>query len=90
MSHRIFLYGTLRDPDLFEIVAGTALVARPAVLPDHAALWAEGEGFPLIVERQGADQIGAFGLETKPVNPMKIIGLVLVLAGAALVQLSNN
>ncbi|MEQ9039387.1 MAG: gamma-glutamylcyclotransferase [Silicimonas sp.] len=54
MSHRIFLYGTLRDPDLFEIVAGTALVARPAVLPDHAALWAEGEGFPLIVERQGA------------------------------------
>lgn len=36
------------------------------------------------------DQIGAFGLEAKPVNPMKIIGLVLVLAGAALVQLSNN
>ena len=35
------------------------------------------------------DQIGAFGLEVKPVNTMKILGLGLVILGAALVQNSN-
>jgi len=36
------------------------------------------------------DQIGAFGLEVKPVNTMKIVGLVLVIVGAGLVQNSNS
>jgi len=36
------------------------------------------------------DQIGAFGLEAKPVNAMKIIGLVMVILGAGLVQISNG
>lgn len=36
------------------------------------------------------DQFGAFGLEVKPVNTMKIIGLGLVILGAALVQNSNG
>ena len=36
------------------------------------------------------DQIGAFGLEVKPINTMKIIGLGLVILGAALVQNSNG
>ena len=36
------------------------------------------------------DQIGAFGLEVKPVNTMKIVGLGLVILGAGLVQSSNS
>lgn len=32
------------------------------------------------------DHLGAFGVPTKPVNAMKIVGIVLVLIGAALVQ----
>jgi len=36
------------------------------------------------------DQIGAFGLEVKPINTMKIIGLGLVILGAGLVQYSNS
>ena len=35
------------------------------------------------------DQVGAFGLEVKPINTMKIVGLGLVILGAALVQNSN-
>ena len=36
------------------------------------------------------DQIGAFGLEVKPINTMKIVGLGLVILGAGLVQNSNS
>lgn len=36
-----------------------------------------------------ADQVGAFGLQAKPVNLMKVIGLCLVIAGAVLVQRSD-
>jgi transporter family-2 protein len=36
-----------------------------------------------------ADQFGAFGMPVKPVSPMKLVGLGLVLAGAALVQNSG-
>ena len=36
------------------------------------------------------DQLGAFGLPQKPVNVMKLIGLGLVLVGAALVQRSGQ
>jgi transporter family-2 protein len=35
------------------------------------------------------DQLGAFGLPPKPLNATKLLGLGLVLAGAALVQRSN-
>lgn len=36
-----------------------------------------------------ADQFGAFGMPVKPVDTMKLVGLGLVLAGAALAQNSN-
>jgi len=36
------------------------------------------------------DQMGAFGLTAKPLNTMKLIGIGLVLLGAALVQNSNS
>ena len=37
-----------------------------------------------------ADQFGAFGMPVKPVNAMKLLGLALVLAGAALFQNSST
>lgn len=36
------------------------------------------------------DQFGVFGLTVKPLNMMKIIGISLVLIGAALVQSSHS
>ena len=36
------------------------------------------------------DQLGAFGLTVKPINTMKLVGLGLVLIGAALVQNSGS
>ncbi len=36
------------------------------------------------------DQFGAFGMQVKPVNTMKLLGLTMVLAGAALVQNSSS
>ena len=36
------------------------------------------------------DQLGAFGLPVKPASTMKLAGLAMVLAGAALVQFGNN
>jgi bacterial/archaeal transporter family-2 protein len=35
------------------------------------------------------DQLGAFGMQVRPVNPTKLLGLALVLAGALLVKNSN-
>lgn len=58
MTHRIFLYGTLRDPELYAIVAGVPLAARAATLPDHATLRARDESFPLVVARSGAKADG--------------------------------
>lgn len=37
-----------------------------------------------------ADQLGAFGMPVKPVNAIKLLGLVLALTGAALVESSNG
>jgi transporter family-2 protein len=37
-----------------------------------------------------ADQLGAFGIPVQPVTTMKVVGLALVLAGAALVQSSKT
>ena len=50
---QIFLYGTLCDPDLLGIVAGTHLPARPAQLAGHRVAWAEGQNFPLILKAPG-------------------------------------
>lgn len=36
------------------------------------------------------DHVGAFGLEVKPINFIKILGLIFVILGASLVQYSNN
>lgn len=58
MSHRLFLYGTLRDPELYAIVAGRPLDGRPVTLAGHRVAWAQEESFPLILEDPDATAKG--------------------------------
>ncbi|WP_083687076.1 NUDIX domain-containing protein [Roseovarius nanhaiticus] len=50
----IFLYGTLRDTELRNIVLGAEAPVIQAILPDHAVFWAEGQIYPTIVNQSGA------------------------------------
>jgi ADP-ribose pyrophosphatase len=53
----LFLYGTLRHQPLLALVLGRdpeGLALTRARLPGYAVHWAEGECYPLIVEREGA------------------------------------
>lgn len=59
----IFLYGTLRDAALRDVVLGRGAQVRPAALPGHAADWAEGRMYPVI--RPQADAV-ADGLLLTP------------------------
>ncbi|MDX5402986.1 MAG: gamma-glutamylcyclotransferase [Rhodobacterales bacterium] len=57
----LFVYGTLRDVTLLETVVGRALPAsgrQPARLADHAARWAEGQAFPLLIPAKGQEAEG--------------------------------
>ena len=53
MTRPVFLYGTLCDPQLYEIVSGEPLQATPATLPDVTIYWANGEAFPVPVAQAG-------------------------------------
>jgi hypothetical protein len=64
----LFLFGTLRDPELFSVVFGRrqeTLVCRPAHLPGHAAMRVDGGDFPVLVARPACRQPGLLveGLE---------------------------
>ncbi|MFD0857476.1 NUDIX domain-containing protein [Roseovarius aquimarinus] len=54
----VFLYGTLRDAELRDIVLGEGAETRMAVLPDHAVAWAEGQMYPTISAKDGAEAPG--------------------------------
>ena len=59
MGDNIFLYGTLRHPDLLAVVAGTdRLACTPATLPGYAVARAPGGAYPLIAPDPGADAKG--------------------------------
>jgi len=51
----VFLFGTLCHAPLFERVAGVALDARPASLPNEAVVWVEGENFPMLTQGEGTE-----------------------------------
>jgi nudix-type nucleoside diphosphatase (YffH/AdpP family) len=67
----IFVFGTLCHAPLREIVAGAALTARPATMPDATVRQAQGSGWPVLVAAQG----------------MLAEGLVLAVDDAALARL---
>ncbi|WP_170157825.1 NUDIX domain-containing protein [Litoreibacter meonggei] len=54
----IVLFGTLRDPDLLEIVLGAVADAQPVSLADHRVFAAAGETFPLLFRCEGAQADG--------------------------------
>ena len=54
----IVLFGTLRDPDLLEIVLGCVADAQPVALADHRVFAAAGETFPLLLPCAGAQAEG--------------------------------
>ncbi|MEM6694120.1 MAG: gamma-glutamylcyclotransferase [Pseudomonadota bacterium] len=57
---RVFLYGTLLDEALLDIVtAGEAPALRPAILEGHAAHWAQGESYPVLIAAGGGRARGA-------------------------------
>ena len=58
MSNNLFLYGTLCDPELFAIVAGTALVGQRAILRNARVRWVDGENFPILVTQGGSNAEG--------------------------------
>lgn len=50
----LFLFGTLCDGELYEIVAGEPFAPREAMLPDHAARWVAGETYPILSPSPGS------------------------------------
>lgn len=49
MTKTVFLYGTLCDADLFEIVTGNAFDGREASLAGYAIHWAKAQNFPVLL-----------------------------------------
>ncbi|MEM7720376.1 MAG: gamma-glutamylcyclotransferase family protein, partial [Pseudomonadota bacterium] len=49
LTKPVFLYGTLLDPELYDIVSGALLEAQPAQLQGAAVFWVAGESFPILV-----------------------------------------
>lgn len=63
----LFFYGSLRDPELLDIVLGTdqrGVQILPARLPDHNVFWVQGQGFPMIAQATGQvlEGVAALGL----------------------------
>ncbi len=54
----VFVFGTLRDPDLLQVVAGGAVDAVPATLPGFRVARAEGQSFPILNERSRKEAEG--------------------------------
>lgn len=58
----VFLYGTLRDLDLLEVVLGRATEVRGAHLPDYGVYWVQDRDFPMLAEGSGAEGDSAEGI----------------------------
>ncbi|MCH2164719.1 MAG: gamma-glutamylcyclotransferase [Marinovum sp.] len=71
-SRPLFLFGTLRDPNLLEIVAGERCETHPATLLGYDTRAVEGEVFPILVKDTGAT---ADGFCLKDVSPEVMIRL---------------
>lgn len=65
---RIFLYGTLLDPALYEIVGGVPLSGVQGRLEGHTVHWARDLSFPLILAQDGEHAEGAIVTVTEEVR----------------------
>jgi nudix-type nucleoside diphosphatase (YffH/AdpP family) len=65
----LFLFGTLRDPELLSLVAGrdaSQLQAEAAIADDRIALRIRNEDYPVLVERKGAVAEGLLLVNVDP------------------------
>ena len=53
MNDPVFLYGTLCDPELYQIVSGEPFEAVPGELPDTTIHWVKDESFPIPIAASG-------------------------------------
>ena len=51
--HRLFVYGTLTDPDICSGLLGRLPVSVPAVLRHHVRHEVRGEAYPAVVAKRG-------------------------------------
>ena len=58
MTGPVFLYGTLCDPDLYQIVVGTPFEGRAATLSDFATHRSLDGSFPVLRKEPGASLAG--------------------------------
>lgn len=57
----LFVFGTLKDPDIFHLVVGQkaqAFTISEAIYPDHAVLREKTEAYPVLAERIGLNAPG--------------------------------
>ena len=66
MIDRLFTYGTLEIPAVFQTVAGASHPSQPAVLHGYARFLVRGECFPGITERHGESTRGTLYFEMDP------------------------
>ena len=59
MTRPIFLYGTLLDPELYEIVSGAPFEPHPARLPGTTAHVVDGADFPILITAPDRSTEGA-------------------------------
>jgi len=65
-NHAFFLYGSLRDSDIRDIVFADSLnntVIVPAIAYDHATYYYPGESFPILIPKKGFKAEGLLLLE---------------------------
>ncbi|EPX80248.1 NUDIX domain-containing protein [Litoreibacter arenae] len=72
LASDIVLFGTLKDPELLEIVLGAVADAQPVALPDHGVFAAAGESFPLLWPEEDAQ---AEGLLLQNLTPEQVARL---------------
>ncbi|MDP2740184.1 MAG: gamma-glutamylcyclotransferase [Pseudorhodobacter sp.] len=65
MQH-FFFYGTLCHLPLLRAVLGRDVTPEPAVLPEHAVFWAQGQAFPLILAAAGGRAAGVLLRDPTP------------------------
>ncbi len=58
----VFLFGTLCDPELLEIVAGEAVQVERATLRGYKAFWVQGGSYPKLVETEGGEADGRLAI----------------------------
>ena len=72
MIDRLFTYGTLEIPEVFQVVAGASRPSKPAVLHGYARFLVRGQCFPGTTERAGQVTSGTLYFDVDPETLVRI------------------